>query len=142
MHLVDLCLLWPWPVPSANTPPPKKRGQLPFISAAFPHLTTITSPARLEHFELHLINMKDNKNMLTHNRKEEGRFWTPIFCHADTVCRSTRAQRRELRLRNTDRLSQLLLFHPPSPPPRSMYWFYPFHLFCSIPLSALTPQPL
>ena len=66
------------------------------------------------------------------------------FCHAGAVCRPARAQRPELKLRNTDRLSQLLPLHPPTLPllppyPVISLSFSPFSI-SSISLSS-RPKP-
>lgn len=54
-------------------------------------------------------------------RDRESTFWPLVFfCHAGTVCRSARAQRPELKLRNPDRLSSS---SSSLPPPYTVYHF-------------------
>lgn len=76
------------------------------------------------HFNMHKINsheravhsmcvMQPHAGRQKRSRRERGserkQTLDTRFCHAGAVCRSARAQRLELKLRNTDRLSQLLL---------------------------------
>lgn len=135
-------------------------GQLNFTTAASTHMAI--SP----HFHLHVINSSSAqrrvkqlhvgrpKHVTTQKKRyggarerkrKETKFVDTRFCHAGAVCRPARAQRPELKLRNTDRLSQLLPYtHPPSlssPPLYILSFIYPFHLFLYCPSLSSRPKP-
>lgn len=89
----------------------------------------------------HVTTQKKRYGGARERKRKETKFVDTRFCHAGAVCRPARAQRPELKLRNTDRLSQLLPYtHPPSlssPPSISCHLFILFTFFYIVHLSRL-----
>lgn len=94
----------------------------------------------------HVTTQKKRYGGARERKRKETKFVDTRFCHAGAVCRPARAQRPELKLRNTDRLSQLLPYtHPPclsSPPPLYPVIYLSFSPFSILSISLVSPKTI